>query len=323
MSNGDTATESKQCALEELRPGARVVTIGTFDGVHRGHQSLIDAASKRAGELGLPITAITFEPIPAMVLRPDRFPGRICPTEEKHSRLASLPLDEIVTVAFDRELSQQAPETFMAMLAERTGLVELWVGEAFALGKNRSGDVERLGEIGQELGFSVTAVPRLSDEGHVISSSAIRAAIQAGDVARARRYLGRPFSVSGEVVHGAHLGRTIGYPTANVVPPAELVGLADGIYVSLTRLPGEAGSRPSMTYVGTRPTVNSGERLIETHLLDFEGDLYGRVIRVDMLERLRGDETFAGVEALIAQLKEDEAATRRYLAAGVEAVVEN
>lgn len=323
MSNGDTAVESKQRALGSLRPSARIVTIGTFDGVHRGHQSLIGAASNRASELGLPTAAITFEPIPAMVLRPDRFPGRICPMNEKLSRLASLELDEIVTIPFDRELSQQSPETFMATLVERTGLVELWVGEAFALGKNRSGNVERLREIGQELGFGVTAMPRLTDDGQIVSSSAIRSAIQAGDVARAHRYLGRPFGVSGEVIHGAHLGRTIGYPTANVVPPAELVGLADGIYVSLTHLPGDDRSRPSMTYVGTRPTVNSGERLIETHLLDFEGDLYGRVIRVEMLERLRGDATFAGVEALVAQLKEDETATRRYLAAGVESAVQN
>ena len=164
--------------------------------------------------------------------------------------------------------------------------------------------------------FSVTAVQRLSDGDQIISSSGIRQTILAGDVAAAGRALGRPFRISGEVVHGAQLGRTIGYPTANVVPPNELVPLADGIYASLTTLPGETLARPAMTYVGTRPTVNSGDRLGETHLLDFDGDLYGKEIAVDLLTHLRGDAVFSGVEALIEQLKADEAATRAFLAKG-------
>jgi riboflavin kinase/FMN adenylyltransferase len=235
--------------------------------------------------------------------------------EEKLERLTHLPLDEIVTLRFDRELAQQTPEFFMEELVRQTGMVELWVGEAFALGRNRSGDVDRLRAIGLDMGYDTTAVPRLTEHGLVISSSAIRQAILDGDVDRAHRYLGRPFRIGGEVIHGAHLGRTIGYPTANVVPPPDLVGLADGIYASLARLPGEASARPSMTYVGTRPTVNSGARLIETHVLDFNRDIYGSVITVDFLERLRGDAVFSGVDALVAQLQEDEAETRRYLAA--------
>jgi riboflavin kinase/FMN adenylyltransferase len=292
----------------------RVMTIGTFDGVHRGHQALVAAALERGQALGVPVTAITFEPVPAQVLRPDQFPGRICSAEAKLCRLAELGIDEIVTIRFDRELAQQSPEEFMASVAA-TGLRELWVGEAFALGKNRSGNVERLREIGEELGFAVTAVKRMTEDGQVISSSTIRKAIQEGDVAQTMRSLGRPFHVCGEVIHGAHLGRTIGFPTANVVPPAELVPLADGIYASLTTLPGDEAGRPSMTYVGTRPTVNSGDRLIETNLFDFDGDLYGQTITVDLMERLRGDQVFSGVDALITQLHADEAAARSYFAA--------
>jgi riboflavin kinase/FMN adenylyltransferase len=255
------------------------------------------------------------------VLRPEGFPGRVTSVDDKFERLASLPLDEIVPVTFDRQLAQQTPEQFMAALSGTTHLRELWVGEAFALGKNRAGDVHRLTEIGRDLGFEVVAVSRLSEHGQVISSSAIRRAVTEGDVERAHRFLGRPFRISGEVIHGAHLGRTIGYPTANVAPPVDLVGLADGIYVSWTWLAGEVAARPSMTYVGTRPTVNSGYRLIETHLLDFNGDLYGQTIRVDFLTRLRADATFAGVDALIAQLQADEAATRAQL--GVPAAISN
>ncbi len=303
-------------SASEVVKRPRVVTIGTFDGVHRGHQALFAAASRRALELRIASMAITFEPAPAAVLRPDLFPGRVTSVEEKMRLLDVQPLDEIVTFRFDKELSQQSPEAFMEHVQDLTGLQELWVGEAFALGKNRTGNVDRLKEIGHELGFAVTAVQRLTLDGHVVSSSAVRKAIIEGDVSRAELYLGRLFRVSGEVIHGAHLGRTIGYPTANVVPPSDLVLLADGIYVSLAMLPGETVRRPSMTYVGTRPTVNSGERLVETHLLDFSDDLYGRVIRVDFLHRLRGDEVFSGLDALIEQLRSDEAATRAFLGLG-------
>ena len=148
----------------------------------------------------------------------------------------------------------------------------------------------------------MTAVLRLEDDGQVISSSVIRGAIRAGDAAGVARYLGRPFRVSGQVIHGAHLGRTIGYPTANVAPPPHMVQLADGIYASVASLEDGSAPRPAMTYIGTRPTVNSGARLVETHLLDFDGDLYGQNLDVDVWHHLRGDMTFDGLDPLIAQL---------------------
>jgi riboflavin kinase/FMN adenylyltransferase len=301
-------------AVDDLSPGARVVTIGTFDGVHRGHRRLLEQAVQRGEELHLPVAGVTFEPVPAAVLRPDAFPGRIATAEQKLAQLREAGLDEIVVVPFTRELSRWSPEAFMRWLKEKTSLRELWVGEEFALGKDRSGTVERLREIGAQLGFRVVAVPRLTNGTEVVSSSRVRAAVMNGDVATARRLLGRPFRVEGEVVHGQHLGRQIGFPTANVVPPPDLAPLADGIYAAWAWLPGDERPRSAVAYIGSRPTVNGGERMVETHLLDFEGDLYGERIATDFLERIRPDVRFASLEDLIAQMKLDKAEARAILA---------
>ena len=300
--------------LNGLAPVPRIVTIGTFDGVHLGHQYLLRSAVERARDRSLESMAVTFEPLPPLVLRPERFPGRLCTVDEKFQRLAEAELDHIVSVAFTLELAAQSPERFMADLVAVCRLRELWVGDDFALGRHRVGDVARLTEIGAEMGFDVVAMKRLMIDEHEVSSSTIRQAVMSGDAGLARRLLGRPFRVSGEVIHGAHLGRTIGFPTANVAPPADLVPLADGIYASLAWLPDDTAPRPAMTYVGTRPTVNSGVRLVETNLLDFDGDLYGQVLRVDIIERLRGDAVFAGLDELIAQLRRDDAQARLVLA---------
>jgi len=307
-------------SLAEISLPGSLVTIGTFDGVHIGHQALLASAIARARSLGLPAVIVTFEPIPAAVLRPDQFAGRICPPEKKLEFLRSFNADWLVIVRFDLELASWSPETFMDVLRKSTGLRELWVGEAFALGKGRSGGVEQLAELGREQGYSVRAMPRREDLDGVISSSRIRHAVQLGDVSLANRLLGRPFSITGEVIHGAQFGRTIGFPTANVAPPRDLVALADGIYASRVWLPGELESRHSMTYVGTRPSVNSGARQIETNVLEYDGDLYDQVITVDIMQRLRPDAYFPTVEALVAQLHQDELATRMFFAELTEAV---
>ena len=301
-------------SADDLPPGERIVTIGTFDGVHRGHRRLLDRAAGRARELALPVTGVTFEPVPAAVLRPDAFAGRISTPEEKLERLAEAGLDEVVVIPFTTELSRWSPEQFMAWLKERTGLRELWVGEEFALGKDRAGTVDRLTRIGADLGFRVVPVPRLTNGAEVVSSSRVRAAVMSGDVAAARRLLGRPFRVSGEVVHGQHLGRTIGFPTANVAPPPGLAPLADGIYAAWAWLPEETAPRPAVAYVGSRPTVDDGPRMMETHILDFDGDLYGKTLSTDLLERLRPDARFDSLETLVAQMAVDKARAREALA---------
>jgi riboflavin kinase/FMN adenylyltransferase len=300
-------------SFQEMEPTKRVVTIGTFDGVHLGHAKLISSTRDRAKELGARSTIVTFEPVPASVLRPDKFAGRVCTAGRKLTLLEALDTDEIVVIEFDRSLAARTPEDFLTELRDRTGMVELWVGEGFALGRDRVGDIARITEIGESLGFRTVAMPRVVVGDEIISSSSIRRAIEAGDVAFAAKSLGRPFSVSGEVIHGAHLGREIGFPTANFFPPEGLVQLGDGIFVSLVLLAGETETRPAMTYVGTRPTINSGVRQIETHLLDFEGDLYGQTIEVAMLEKIRDDQQFPNLDAMIEQLARDEVRTRAIL----------
>jgi riboflavin kinase/FMN adenylyltransferase len=300
---------------DDLAPGERIVTIGTFDGVHRGHRRLLEQAVQRGEEKGLPVTGVTFEPVPAAVLRPEAFGGRISSPEEKMEQLAAAGLDEVVVVPFTLELSRWSPEEFMRWLKAKTGLRELWVGEEFALGRDRSGTVERLTEIGADLGFRVVAVPRLTNGAEVVSSSRIREAVIAGDVARARRLLGRPVRIRGEVVHGHHLGRTIGFPTANVAPPPGLAPLADGIYAAWAQLEDDTSSRLAIAYIGSRPTVNGGDRMVETHLLDFDGDLYGQTLTTDLLERIRPDARFDSLEDLVAQMRVDKAQARDILAA--------
>lgn len=300
--------------FDGLAAAARIVTIGTFDGLHLGHRHLLRRTVAQGRSRALATLAVTFEPPPAAVLRPDRFPGRLCTAAEKLAGLAASGVDDVLVVRFTSSLAGWTPERFMIWLVEGTGLRELWIGEAFALGKDRGGDVARLTEIGGDLGFGVTAVSRLALDGRIVSSSAIRGAVQGGDVGVARRLLGRPFRIAGEVIHGAHLGRTIGFPTANVVPSPDLVPLADGIYASHALLPTDQRRRPAMTYVGTRPTVNTGARLVETHLLDFDGDLYGQILTVDLLERLRPDEAFESLEEMVDQLRRDEANAREVLA---------
>lgn len=301
--------------LEAIAAGEHIVTIGTFDGVHRGHQHLLRRARRRADELGLPLLVVTFEPVPIQVLRPELFAGRIATPAEKLELLAAMAPDEIAVLTFTRDFSRQTPEEFMGRLVVAARPREVWIGEGFALGRDRAGSIERLREIGQELDYTLVAVPRLEDAGGIISSSAIRACVSNGNVALAMEKLGRPFLVAGEVVRGAQVGRKIGFPTANVVPPVDLVLPPDGIYASLATVPGRAGRLPAMTYIGTRPALNTGERLIETHILDFAGDLYGHPIAVEFVEHLRGDASFPTVEDLIAQLRADEVATRRVLAA--------
>ncbi len=291
-----------------------VATIGAFDGVHRGHQYLVGLVRDRARERDAEALVVTFEPPPMQVLHPDRFAGRLCTPEQKVDALLAAGADRVQVIPFTLETAGLSPEEFMDRLETEDGLVHLLVGADFALGRNRAGNAVRLAEIGHDLGYTLEIVERVNLGDEHLSSTAIRKAVAEGDAGRARRLMGRPFRISGEVVHGKHLGREIGFPTANVEPPADLVAPADGIYAAHAWLPGDDAPRPAITYIGKRPTVNTGARVVETHLLDFEGDLYGQQIAVDLLERIRPDAHFPSLDALIAQMKIDEAVAREILA---------
>lgn len=307
--------------LERSSIGAKVATIGTFDGVHRGHQALLRFARVQADHASLPLAAITFDPPPAAILRPDQFAGAIVTARHKVSLLTEAGADEVIVLPFSEQFAHMSAESFLDRLRARAHVEHLYVGEEFALGRNRGGTVTVIAEIAAELGMQFRAIPRLETDRGIVSSSDIRRAVLRGNAEEAAALLGRWFRVTGEVIVGAQVGRTIGYPTANVLPEEELVQLADGIYATYAMLPNDNHPRPAMTYIGTRPALNTGRRLIETHLLDFDGDLYGQELSVDFVKRLRPDADFPSVDMLVAQLNNDEAQTRAALAAiGVQAL---
>lgn len=308
-------THSIMTTFDEVPRTPHIVSIGTFDGVHRGHRHLLELALARSRELGNPLLVVTFEPIPAQVVRPERFRGRLTTPGRKIEMLREVGDLDVLVLPFTEALMVQTPETFMGALNRGTMPREVWIGEEFALGYNRTGTVDRLTEIGSVLGFDVHAVARAILEGDVISSSRIRNHILAGEPDRAEPLLGYPFAIAGEVVPGSRIGRKIGFPTANVVPPHGLVALPDGIYASYAVVEGSAEPRSAVTYIGTRPALNTGNRLIETHILDFDGDLYGQQLQTQFVKRLRPDATFESVDALVRQLRNDEAHAREVLAA--------
>lgn len=311
-------TESRfYSSLSELPRANYLVTVGTFDGMHLGHQHLLAHSTARSAELGYPTLVVTFEPTPAQVLRPHLFEGRLSSIDDKR-RLIEISGEIVLAVLpFTPEFACTTADAFLADLTGAVSVVELWVGEEFALGKDRQGTIEHLQRRGSELGFEVIALPRVSIDDEIVSSSRIRSLIRNGDVAGANRLLGRRFSVQGEVCEGAKLGRTIGFPTANVLPPDELINLADGIYASYARLGTDPDLLPAMTYIGTRPALNPGNRVIETHLFDFDRDIYGERLTTEFVQRLRPDANFDSVDDLIAQMKLDEQHARSILPGSV------
>lgn len=297
----------------EPEPAPSVITIGAFDGVHRGHQYLLKRASESARETGARVIAITFEPLPVQIFRPDAFPGRILTNLRRRKLLHEYGADVIVELPFSRELASQSAAEFTDQMMQSGPVLEIWVGDDFALGKGREGTPDRLQELLADHGTVVHAIPRIAWERREVSSSIVRDHIMKGAAKEASILLGHRFQVAGEVVQGAQLGRQIGFPTANVAPPEGIVPLHDGIYASYATLNGESQLRPAMTYIGTRPAVNTGARMIETHLLDFEGDLYGSQLTTSFVTHLRPDSDFPSVDALIEQLGRDEGATRTIL----------
>ncbi len=291
-----------------------VVTIGAFDGVHRGHQMLIGRLVEQARASGAAPVVLTFYPHPRMVLSGFEPGFYLTLPDDKARLLGKLGVDLVVTHPFDDEVRHIRAADFVERLIAHLNMKALWVGEDFAMGYNREGNVRFLREQGQQRGFSVEVVDLMDAGDERVSSSRIRDALDGGDVAEAERLLGRPYFVRGEVVEGAHRGRMIGFPTANVDVPVELRLPARGVYAGWASVGGRLHG--AAINVGVRPTFDGSHALtLEAFLLDYSGSLYGQHLQVHFAERLRDERRFDGVEALVAQIQHDAEQARAALAA--------
>ena len=296
--------------------GPYAVTIGRFDGVHLGHQHLIGQAVASARDQGWRSLAITFEPHPEAIFRPEAPTQRLTTAPLKTALLAASGVDAVAILPFSLDFSRQTAEEFIAQLVATTALRELWIGADFALGYRRGGTPERLTELGREHGYTTHTMERIRLQGtEMISATNIRRHIVAGNVGLAAKLLGRPYALTGTVVHGAKRGRTIGYPTANLEQDAELVVPALGVYATVVDVPEIVTAYPAMTAIGVRPVFDNGERQVEAHLLDWSGDLYDRPLALHFLEWLRPEENFPSVEALVVQMARDGLATQEVVRA--------
>ena len=290
-----------------------VVCIGAFDGLHLGHQALAGHAVARARELGVPAVALSFEPLPRAFFARDAKPPRLMLPRAKLEGLYALGCDSVGLLRFNAALASMPAEDFVRdVLVQRLSTREVWVGPGFRFGKGRAGDIALLQAMGDEFGFTAHAIePVHCADGERVSSTRIRAALVEGDFAHAAKLLGRPYAIGGHVVRGKQLGRTLGFPTANLRFGGKTPALR-GIYA--TRVHGVSDAPwPSVSSFGTRPTVAGVEPLLEAHLFDFAGDLYGRRIEVEFVARLRDEEKFPDLASLVAQMRRDDEQARAIL----------
>lgn len=296
---------------EIARPA--VLTLGVFDGLHLGHQLVMRTVVERAQALGAVPTVITFDPHPRAVLHPESAPPHLQTFDQKIEAFGVLGIEQTIVVRFTREFAAvSAPEFLRDVLHERLHAREVYLGRGFAFGHKREGNIELLRQVSRELGFHADEVPEVRLRGQRISSSRIRELLSEGRVNLARRMLGRPYGVEGRVVHGAERGHTLGFPTANVHPQNRVIPRA-GVYVTATLV--EGSWRRSVTNVGVRPTFERGaEPSVETFVINWEGDLYGDVVRVRFLHRLRDERKFASVAELKRQIASDARRAERYFA---------
>jgi riboflavin kinase/FMN adenylyltransferase len=278
----------KVTSLPDAEPRPRNVAIGTFDGVHRGHQAVIEGAD----------TVLTFDPHPLEVLHPAATPKLIMPFGVKRDVIEGLGVEELVVIPFDKDFAQRSAEDFIEhVLLEKLDAKQVSVGENFRFGAKAKGDPAMLESRSE---FQTRVVPLVEVDGETVSSTRIRALVAAGEMEAARRCLGAPFMVEGEVVTGDQRGRELGFPTANIVPDDRLAIPGHGVYAAF------ADGVPAAVNVGVRPTFESGRGvLIETYLIDREEDLYGKVLRVAFVERLRGERAYPNIEELVEQMHRD------------------
>jgi len=296
-----------------------VLTIGNFDGIHCGHQAILDLVIERARALGGESILYTFEPHPRRVLQPAADLRLLDTFEQKVETLAELGLDAVIAEPFDLEFAKMGPDYFIEkVIHEQIRPLEVYVGYDFHFGRDREGSMRLLTERGPHLGFSVTVVPEVSVEGRDVNSTRIRELLSTGEVEEAATLLGRPFCARGEVTVGDRRGRTIGFPTANLAPETEILP-APGVYYGRLRCVRGGGEwegkiLPVLTNVGYRPTFRDGRDLVaEAHIIDFSGDLYGVEVDLTFEGRLRGEQRFESVDALREQIARDVEAARQQL----------
>ena len=286
-----------------LCPHGSVVCIGAFDGLHSGHRALVRHAVARARALDVECVVVTFEPLPREFFSNDHPPPRLTLARAKVEGLLDLDADRVGLLRFDAKLSAMSAEDFVrTLLVGRLAAREVWIGPEFRFGHRRGGDVALLQAMGSELGFSADAIAPVEVQGERVSSTRIREALKSGDFTTTTRLLGRPYAIGGRVVRGKQLGRTLGFPTANLrFPKAPALS---GIYATWVHGVGDA-PWPSVSSFGTRPTVDGVEPLLEAHLFDFAGDLYGRHIEVEFVAKLRDELKFPDLPSLTEQMHRD------------------
>ena len=289
-----------------------VLTIGNFDGVHLGHRALLAELTAKARELALPATVLTFEPHPRELFAPEQAPARLASLRDKIELLAEAGVDRVNVCRFDRKLASLTGEQFIEkILLQGLSVRHLIIGDDFRFGKARGGDFAMLQRAGRERGFAVEAMHTVDFGGIRVSSSAVREALAAGDIERAEQLLGRAFVIAGRVMDGRKLGRTIGFPTANIQVRRSRLPLSGVFAVTVSGI--DRHPLPGAANIGVRPTVDAGLKpVLEVHLLDFDGDIYGRHVDVNFLHKLRDEAKFESLDALKAQIARDVAAVRGY-----------
>jgi riboflavin kinase/FMN adenylyltransferase len=292
--------------------GRSVVTIGVFDGVHRGHQEIIGHTVKSARDLGLQSVVVTFDPHPSEVVRPGSHPAILTDSTTKAELIDALGVDVLCVVPFTVDFSHLSAEAFVHdVLVEHLHAARIVVGQNFRFGHRAAGDIALLNRLGASFGFTVESAPLVTSDGAPFSSTYIRACVDAGDVGAAAAALGRAHRVRGVVVRGDQRGREIGFPTANLLCPQYTAIPADGVYATWLVRRGERYM--AATSIGSNPTFNGRERRVEAYVLDFDGDLYGERLSLDFVRRLREQRTYDGIEPLVAQIRQDVAETSEVL----------
>jgi riboflavin kinase/FMN adenylyltransferase len=304
---------SRDVAGPCLTPAGSVIAVGAFDGLHRGHQGLLTQVVERAQELQCDPVVVSFEPLPRAFFSPAPVP-RLSSVRDKLRGFAAVGMRHALLLRFNRALTLMSAEDFVRrVLVERLAAREVWVGADFRFGHKRAGDVALLQRMGAELGFAACTIPEIQLHGARVSASRVRALLTAGEFAGAEPLLGRAFVIDGKVQHGNQLGRTLGYPTANI-HLHQRVSPVQGIFAVRVGLGESECSWPGVASLGVRPTVNQvSQPLLEVHLFDFEGDLYGRRMAVEFVAKLRDEQKFDGLEPLKAQMALDSSMARELL----------